>query len=140
MFVSSSFLELIQISLKQITIYFEFYIYIIYRNNLVWSSSKVNENFKNNYVYSKDTKTWKKFRNQCRKMVRVVVLNATFNNIPVIWCCQFYWWKKLECPEKTKTLSQVNDKLYAVMMYRVHHAMIGIRTHNIRGDMHLLHR
>ena len=30
-----------------------------------------------------------------------MVFNATFNNISVISCRQFYWWRKPEDPEKT---------------------------------------
>ena len=40
--------------------------------------------------------------------------------------------------EKNTDQSQDTDKLYHVILYRVHLAISGVRTHNVRVDRHLL--
>jgi len=59
---------------------------------------------------------------------------ATFNNSSVISSVLLV---EENHSEKTIDLPKVTDRLYHIMLYRIHIAISEIRTHNVSGEMGL---
>jgi hypothetical protein len=80
-----------------------------------------------------------------RVMISVMVFNATFKNMTsFFFFFSFYYVVAVSfivgvnrsTRRKTSDLSQVNDKLDHMLLYRVHLSLSGIQTRNFSGDRH----
>ena len=85
------------------------------------------------FIWQQDSNNCKIFyvlpKNISTSGVRVVVLNATFNNISVI-SCQFYWWRKTVIPGENHWPAASHWQTSSHNVISSTHHLSDIRTHN----------
>jgi hypothetical protein len=65
-----------------------------------------------------------------------MVFSATFNNMSAISWLSVLMVEETGVPGKNYDLPQIPDKLYQIILHRMHIVMSGIRAHNLNNDMH----
>ena len=76
-----------------------------------------------------------------KEWIRVMMFNVAFNTVSLIlWRSVLLGGGGQEYPKKTTDLPQVTDKLYHIILYRVHLALARFELTTLVVDMQWLHR